>query len=443
MSNAAMIIVPTDISEKIREIETAYARYLKEFRIPDDHKIVVNYSAGKDSTATLAVAHALFGDRVKAVMADTDNEHELTVQFAKTIHEQIGCAPVQVVKRIYTEADFERRRGYIQKNWVKRQAIRMGAYRGVVMPSLGRSDTAFGRAWLRTAERWGIEFETALEAALSVMHPSGNSFLDCALLHGKFPMLRDRFCTDELKIQIAFDSAMRPMLDDGDVIVQWSGVRADESSKRAGYERFSADQRDPEFLYNFLPIHQWTAADVFALHKHFGISPNPLYTQGASRVGCMNCVLCTKEEISETAARWPEHIEKHHAWEKKVRLASRWVHWMSVGTESQTWMGSQLGFREVVWDDFEFSEDEGAPGIAQRKKKYPVNLGKDVLLYGLEPDVQRIEWSGFYGPRGNMGAPSALDVVEWARTGRGGKVYDLVKASLDTSVCSSRYGLCE
>ncbi|MBZ4346082.1 hypothetical protein LAN15_23420, partial [Mycobacterium tuberculosis] len=88
---------------------------------------------------------------------------------------------------IYTEEDFERRRGYIQKNWVKRQAIRMGAYRGVVMPSLGRSDTAFGRAWLRTAERWGIEFETALEAALSVMHPSGNSFLDCALLHGKFP----------------------------------------------------------------------------------------------------------------------------------------------------------------------------------------------------------------------------------------------------------------
>ncbi len=112
MSNAAMIIVPTDISEKIREIETAYARYLKEFRIPDDHKIVVNYSAGKDSTATLAVAHVLFGERVKAVMADTDNEHELTVQFAKTILEQIGCAPVQVVKRIYTEEDFERRRGY-------------------------------------------------------------------------------------------------------------------------------------------------------------------------------------------------------------------------------------------------------------------------------------------------------------------------------------------
>ncbi|WP_228308139.1 hypothetical protein [Klebsiella oxytoca] len=56
MSNAAMIIVPTDISVKVREIEVAYARYLEEFHIPDDHKIVVNYSAGKDSTAVSRVA---------------------------------------------------------------------------------------------------------------------------------------------------------------------------------------------------------------------------------------------------------------------------------------------------------------------------------------------------------------------------------------------------
>lgn len=347
-------------------------------------------------------------------MADTDNEHELTIEFGKTIHEQIGCHPVQVVKRVYTETDFAKRRAYLQKNWPKRQVIRMGAYRGIVMPSLSRSDTKFGQAWLRTAERWGIEFNTALEAALSVMHPSGNSFLDCALLHGKFPMLRDRFCTDELKIQIAFDAAMKPMLDDGDVVVQWSGVRADESSKRAGYERFSKDQRDPDFLYNFLPIHQWTAADVFALHKYLGIKPNPLYTQGAARVGCMNCVLCNKEEIAETAARWPEHIEKHKEWELKVRLTSRWVHWMSVGEINQRWM-----------------------------KQFDLPLGRNVQLHGITPEVQNIDWSGFYGPRGNMNSPGVDGVVEWAKTGRGGKVYDLVKSSLDTSVCSSRYGLCE
>lgn len=439
MSDAAMIIVPTDIGQKIKEIETSYHRYADEFRIPEDHKIIVNFSAGKDSTTTAIVAHHLFGDRAQNVMADTDNEHELTIEYARNIHQYIGCKPVQMVKRIYTQEEFDARRLSLTKNWSKRQAIRSGTYRGVIMPSLARSDTNFGKSWQRTAERWGVEFETPLEAALSVMHPSGNSFLDAALLHGMFPMLRNRFCTDELKIQVAFDSAIKPLLDDGEVVVQWSGVRGDESAKRAGYERFSTDQRDPEFLYNFLPIHQWTAADVFALHKYFGIAPNPLYTQGAARVGCMNCVLCNKEEISETAARWPEHIEKHSQWEHKVRLVSRWVHWMSVGTVSQSWMRVHLGHRDVV----SFYEDEFTGEEVALRKRYPVNLGKDVLLYGLDPDVQNIDWSGFYGPRGNMGAPSVPEVVEWAKTGRGGKVYDLVKASMDASVCSSRYGLCE
>lgn len=439
MNHSAAVIVPTDISVMVSEIEVSYNRFLNEFRIPTDHKIVVNFSAGKDSTTTATIAHHLFGDRVQNVMADTDNEHELTVDFARNIHHQIGCKPVQIVKRTYSEVEFERRRKSLNERWSKRQAIRMGAYRGVIMPSLSRSDTKFGQAWLRTAERWGIQFETALEAALSVMHPTGNSFLDAALLHGKFPMMRDRFCTDELKIQIAFDAAIKPLLDDGEVVVQWSGVRADESDKRAGYARFARDERDPDFLYNFLPIHKWTAANVFALHKYFGIKPNPLYLQGADRVGCMNCVLCTKEEIAQTAARWPEHIEKHHEWEKKVRLASRWVHWMSVGTVSQSWMRAQLGVRDVI--RFELDKVTGEEVVL--RKRYPVNLGQEVKLYGLEPDVQHIDWSGFYGPRGNMGAPSALDVVEWAKTGRGGKVYDLVKASMDTSVCSSRYGLCE
>ena len=128
MSEAAMIIVPTDISTMVREVETAYNRYLNEFRVPEDHKIVVNFSAGTDSTTTATIAHNLFGDRAQFVMADTDNEHELTVDFAYNIHRQIGCEPVKVVKKIYSESDFERRRQSLINRWPKRQVIRMGAY---------------------------------------------------------------------------------------------------------------------------------------------------------------------------------------------------------------------------------------------------------------------------------------------------------------------------
>ncbi|MFH8247891.1 hypothetical protein [Klebsiella pneumoniae] len=48
-------------------------------------------------------------------MADTDNEHDLTVDFARNILLQIGCKPVQIVKRVYSEAEFERRRQSLMK----------------------------------------------------------------------------------------------------------------------------------------------------------------------------------------------------------------------------------------------------------------------------------------------------------------------------------------
>ena len=49
----------------------------------------------------------------------------------------------------------------------------------------------------------------------------------------------------------------------------------------------------------------------------------------------------------------------------------------------------------------------------------------------------------FVGERGGVTGGNVHDAIEWAKTGRGGQVYDLVKASIDTDVCSSRYNLCE
>lgn len=78
-------------------------------------------------------------------MADTDNEHDLTVDFARNILLQIGCKPVQIVKRVYSEAEFERRRQSLMKRLPKKQTIRMGAYRGVIMSSLAVPETKFDR----------------------------------------------------------------------------------------------------------------------------------------------------------------------------------------------------------------------------------------------------------------------------------------------------------
>ncbi|MEN5771698.1 hypothetical protein ABEK68_28005 [Klebsiella pneumoniae] len=52
------------------------------------------------------------------------------------------------LKRVYSEAEFERRRQSLMKRLPKKQTIRMGAYRGVIMSSLARPETKFGQAWL-------------------------------------------------------------------------------------------------------------------------------------------------------------------------------------------------------------------------------------------------------------------------------------------------------
>ena len=408
----------SDIGAKIAEVEKAYRMYCDEFGITD-HQVIVNNSGGKDSGATELLARAILGDNYRSVAADTGNEHPATIEHLKTLHLQRGGHPVEIVSADYPQAMFEKRREKISKEWMGKQRVMAGAYRGIVMPSLGRADTAFAELWRNRAKAlgWG-EFATPLDAALSALHRSGNPFLDMALIHGGFPLGRQRFCTDELKIQVVFDKVLAPLLYKGSDIVQWSGVRADESEKRATYDRFSEDKRDNGgHLFNFLPIHQWSAADVFALYRHFGIKPNPLYSKGMERVGCMPCILVAKPELAEVAARWPEEIERVARWEKQVAMVSRWIHWMMVG--------------HVDRRQFKSLGDSSKLGVNARliHRSYVV-------------DVEAYKGTCMLGPRGNVIGGSIYDAVEWSRTGRGGKTYDLVTKAIDVEVCSSKYGLC-
>ncbi len=408
----------SDIGALITEVSKAYREYCDRFGI-NDHQVIVNNSGGKDSGATELLAHAIFGDNYRSVAADTGNEHPITLVHLKTLHLQRGGKPVEIVSAEYPQELFDKRRVKIAKEWQRKQIVRAGAYRGIVMPSLARADTAFAELWRQRARGLGWdEFETPLEAALSALKRSGNPFLDMALTHGGFPLGRQRFCTDELKIQVVYDKVLAPLLDAGRDVVQWSGVRADESEKRATYDRFSEDKRDQSgHLFNFLPIHQWKVADVFALYRHFGIKPNPLYSLGMERVGCMPCILVAKHELAEVAARWPEEISRVAQWEQHVAMVSRWIHWMMVG--------------HVDRRQFKSLGDKAKLGVNARLPHRSFVV-----------DVEAYKGSCMLGPRGNVIGGSIYDAVEWSRTGRGGKTYDLVTKVIDVEGCSSKYGLC-
>lgn len=51
-------------------------------------------------------------------------------------------------------------------------------------------------------------------------------------------------------------------------------------------------------------------------------------------------------------------------------------------------------------------------------------------------------FSGVRGDRSDVNQ-GVYNAIEWAKTGRAGKIYNNAFAALGTDTCSSRYGLCE
>lgn len=315
---------------------------------------IVSVSAGKDSTTTLLVALARGVPNLRAVFADTGNEHELSLQYLDYLEQATG---VTIERR---SADFSsriaRKREFITTKW-----------RAQGVP------------------------ERIVEQALQVLQPTGNPFLDLCLWKGRFPSRKAQFCTEELKRNVIVEQVMLPLMDGKNMILSWQGVRADESEAR----RYLAECEEVGGgLYNYRPILKWDVAAVFEAHRAAGIKPNPLYSQGMGRVGCMPCINCRKGELREIAARFPEHIDRIAHWEDLVRQASK---------------------------------RGGATFFAGANAKHQQGSIKAM------------------SPEEIVAIANIRQAVEWSRTTRGGIQYDLMASDgeTDASACSSAYGLCE
>ena len=301
-------------------------------------------SSGKDSTATLLLAIALEVENLQCVFADTGHEHQFVYEYLDYLEEKLNIK----IRRVKADFGFEIRR--------KRSKIISNKLPG-----------------------WSDEMR---EEALKALYPTGNPFLDLCLWKGRFPSTKARFCSIELKRNPLINQVMIPLLDKGEQVYSWQGIRRDESLAR----RYA-----PEFeevgggLFSYRPIAKWNVESVFEAHKYFNIEPNPLYKLGMGRVGCMPCINCGKSELKEISMRFPEEIERVRKWEKLVSMASR--------------RGSGTFF--CATDD-------------------PTYDGEEIhhTTHGID---RRVEWS---------------------KTLRGGRLLDMF-ADAEPEACSSAYGLCE
>lgn len=321
---------------------------------------VISVSGGKDSLAQWILAVEAGVKRV-VTFADTGHEHPQTIEYLDYLESKLG--PVKRVKADFTRL-IEGKRQFIAERWPDTLVKHCGLTREMA--------------------------EETIERALNVLVPTGIPFLDLCMWKGRFPSTRVRFCSTELKHHPVKNQIIDPLLRDYDEVILWQGIRAQESPERATLPEWETDADETPGLNIYRPIFHWKHEDVFALAKHHGIKPNPLYQQGCSRVGCMPCIHARKSELAEIFLRWPEEIARVAEWERLVAACSR--------------RGNSTFF--VSTQD---------PKKAERRTE---NIS--LKSHGIET------------------------YRDWALTTRGGAQFDLFAGLNDVAVCNSVYaGVCE
>lgn len=268
---------------------------------------IVNVSGGKDSTACYLLALER-GRPFRAVMADTGNEHPVTIDYAMSLGDRTGGPPVEMFRADFSER-MAKKRAYIADHW----------------------------------PRYGVPQER-VDRAVEAMRPTGNPFLDLCMWKGRFPSRRAQFCTEFLKSDVIDQQVIDPARRAGPVI-QWLGVRRDESIARRHAPLWQV-VRTPGLssMRYYRPLIHWTAEDVFGFARRHGVDPNPLYLQGMGRVGCFPCINASKSELRAIATRFPEAFDRIAEWEAICAEVSK----RGVGTffaSDVTPEGARLGKR--------------------------------------------------------------------------------------------------
>lgn len=353
---------------------------------------VASVSSGIDSQATLELAVERFGvHRVRGIFCDTDNEDQAVYDHLDYLERAIGVR-IDRLKANFSQQIADKRRFVARDVRTGREYDTKPVFEADGKTPVWKRDgfgnivTKKGKPVQKTVKigggrrrRWSNK---AKRRALSVLYPTGNAFLDLCIWKGRFPSRKAQFCTEELKRNMAVLYQLE-LVEQGYTVISWQGVRRDESLARRDALKFEP-LGGRVFIYR--PLVDMTKMQVFAYCAARGHLPNPLYSEDCDRVGCAPCINSQKKEIRAHSIRRPHHIIRISEWERIVSMASK--------------RGYSTFFHKV--DDL---------GGQQAAAIYTRN--------------------------------EVWQVVEWAKTTRGGRQFSLLDGLDEPTACSSSYGLCD
>ncbi len=363
----------------------------------------VSVSGGKDSQAVICLSVERAGKRgfgnrpPRYFSADTGHENPITLDHIAYLDDfvqretgqQIEIVSGYDVPGLIDESAFENQRKVIATEWPKEKRIKRHS-----RVCKNRRDAGESILGCDCPVQHSLPVPPDLiEQAIAALVPTGIAFLDMAMLHGRFPGARTRFCTEELKMAPLW-ARKAPLIAQGVHVIDWLGERKAESKARADKGPWTRIRHEGASQVLWRPVFEWDARQVFEISKRHGLKPNPLYLMGAERVGCSPCIMVKKSELGHWAKRFPEEVARVREWERIVGAVSRRL----VGTGRSS---SLLAAKTV-------------PGAKSDEARALID-----------------------------------NAVAWAQTGKGGRqrdfLLDLDRLDFEESggMCESAYGLCE
>lgn len=211
---------------------------------------------------------------------------------------------------------------------------------------------------------------------------------------GMFSSRMRRWCTQYTKLD-----PMREFIEGlPDEPLNAVGVRAAESQARS---RLPEWDFEPGFDCEvWRPLIRWSEDDVVAIHTRHGVRPNGNYISGARRVGCWPCVYASKKELHHMATTDPERVSLVADLETAVQELAR----QRYAEKGQTF--ESRGHTPPTW----------------------------FLNPTTRPDPVTGKRSAEHWP--------IAKVIEWARTTRGGRQFELFLPPQREQGCM-RWGLCD
>ncbi len=263
-------------------------------------KILVPFSGGKDSQATLLWAVEKYGaNKVTAVFCDTKWEHEITYKHIDYVIQKLGVTFFNLVSKKYegmVDLAVKKKRFPATKSKFCTTELKVIPMIDFI---LSQKDNVLIIQGIRADE----------SESRSKMDP------ECRFFKYYFePYQTNSMIVENLSKKLKLSLVLRKKLDKAIARL----ALGKEDKKYHTYRKKDVI----EFCKNYAddiwrPFFNATADEVlsFSLNRDFDI--NPLYFKGFSRVGCFPCIMCQQNEIDLIIKNFPKTIEKIEEAEKK------------------------------------------------------------------------------------------------------------------------------